>query len=49
MEATHILLGRSWKFDKSAFYHGHANKFTFNFQDKKITLLPLSPEEVNED
>jgi len=49
MEATHILLGRSWQFDRKAFHDGHANKFSFSFQGKKITLLPLSPREVNED
>ena len=37
--------GINWK----AFHDGHANKFTFSFQGKKITLLPLSPREVNED
>jgi len=49
MEATHILLGRPWQFDRKAFHDGHANKFSFSFQGKKITLLPLSPREVNED
>ena len=49
MEVTHILLGRSWQFDKKVFHDGHANKFSFSFQGKKITLLPLSPKEVNED
>jgi len=39
MEATHILLGRPWQFDKKAFHGGHTNKFSFNFQGKKITLL----------
>jgi len=49
MEATHISLGRSWQFDRKAFHDGHANKFSFSFQGKSITLLPLSPREVNED
>jgi len=49
MEETHILLGRPWQFDKKDFHDGHPNKFSFNFQGKKITLLPLSPREVNED
>ena len=49
MEATHILLGRPWQFDRKAFHDGHANKFSFSFQGKKVTLLPLSPREVNED
>ena len=49
MKATHILFRRPWQFDRNAFHDGHANKFTFSFQGKKITLLPLSPREVNED
>ena len=49
METTHILLGRPCQFDRKAVHDGHANKFTFSFQGKKITLLPLSPREVNEE
>jgi len=49
MEATYILLGRPWQFDQKAFHNGHTNKFSFSFKGKKITLLPLSPKEVNED
>jgi len=49
MEATHILLGRPWKFDRKAFHDDHTNKFSFSFPSKKITLLPLSPREINED
>ena len=35
MEATHILLGRPWQFDRKAFHDGHTNKFSFSFQGKK--------------
>ena len=49
MEATHILLGRPWQFDKKAFHDGHTSKFSFNFQGKNITLLALSPNEVSKD
>jgi len=49
MEATHSLHGRPCQFDRKAFHDSHTNKFSFNFQGKKITLLPLSPKEVNED
>jgi len=49
MEATHILLGRPWQFDRKAFYDGHANTYAFSFQGKKFTLLPLSPNQANED
>jgi len=49
MEATHILLDRPWQFDRKVFYDGHANIYAFSFQGKKFTLLPLSPNQVNED
>jgi len=31
MEATHILLGRPWQFDRKVFYDGHANTYAFSF------------------
>ena len=49
MEATHILLGRPWQFDRKVFYDGHANTYAFSFQGKKFTLLPLSPNQANEE
>jgi len=49
MEATHILLGRPWQFNRKVFYDGHANTYAFSFQGKKFTLLPLSPNQANED
>jgi len=49
MEATHILLGRPWQYDKHALHDGLTNKMTFTFQGHKVTLKPLSPKEVHED
>jgi len=43
------LLGRPWQFDRKVFYDGHANTYAFSFQGKKFTLLPLSPNQENED
>jgi len=48
IEATHILLGRPWKFDKKILHDGLTNKISFTFQGHKIILKSLSPEEVNE-
>jgi len=31
IEATHILLGRPWQFDRKVLYDGHANTYTFSF------------------
>jgi len=49
MEVTHILLGRSWQFDKQTLHDGHTNQYIFFINGKKTTLLPLSPQEVNKD
>ena len=49
MEETHILLCRPWQFDRKVFYDGHSNTYAFSFQGKKFTLLPLSPNQANED
>ncbi|XP_040952795.1 uncharacterized protein [Gossypium hirsutum] len=38
MDATHLLLGRPWQYDKRAMHDG-----------KKITLAPLTPSQVIED
>ena len=49
MEVTHILLGRTWQFDKKTLHDGHTNQYIFFINGKKTTLLPLSPLEVNKD
>jgi len=49
MEATHILLGRPWQYDRQVLHDGLTNKMTFTFQGRKVTLKPLSPKKVHED
>jgi hypothetical protein len=49
MEASHLLLGRPWQFDKKTSHNGHSNKYSFFHHDKKIVLAPLGPSEVRED
>jgi len=49
MEATHVLLGRPWQFDRKVFYDGFTNKLSFDFHGHKIILKSLSPREVHED
>ncbi|RDY08930.1 hypothetical protein CR513_06788, partial [Mucuna pruriens] len=49
MEATHILLGRSWKYDKRVTHDRVRNRFTFEHLGHKVVLKPLSPKEVCED
>jgi len=48
MEATHVLLGRPWQFDRKNFHDGFTNKISFNFHGHKVILKSLSPKEVHE-
>jgi hypothetical protein len=45
MQLCSILLAHPWEFDSDAIYHGRSNKYT-RAQRKKITLLPLTPNEI---
>ncbi|KAL4348832.1 hypothetical protein GQ457_17G008640 [Hibiscus cannabinus] len=49
MDATHLLLGRPWQYDKKAMHDGFTNRYSFMHAGKKITLAPLTPSQVNED
>jgi hypothetical protein len=46
MQACSILLGHPWKFDTDVVHHGRTNKYTIVHKEKKITLLPLTPNEI---
>jgi len=48
-EATHVLLGRPWQYDRHVLHDGLSNTMSFSFQGCKVTLKPLSPQEVHED
>jgi len=43
IEATHVLLGRPWQYDRHVLHDGLANTMSFSFQGHKVTLKPLSP------
>jgi len=49
MEATHVLFGRPWQFDRKVFHDGFTNKLSFDFHGHKVILKSLSPREVHED
>ncbi|XP_068497753.1 uncharacterized protein [Phaseolus vulgaris] len=36
IEATHILLGRPWQFDRKVFHDGFTSKISFNFHGHKL-------------
>jgi hypothetical protein len=46
MQACSLFLGRPWEFDTDAVHHGRSNKYTLTHKAKKITLLPLTPNEI---
>jgi hypothetical protein len=46
MQACSLLLGRPWEFDTDVVHHGRSNKYTLVQKGKKITLLPLTPNEI---
>ena len=49
MEASHLLLGRPWQYDRDVVHNGVTNKFSFVHKGQKVTLKPLSLSEVCED
>ena len=49
MEVTHILLGRPCQYDTKALNDGFTNKISFQHQDQKIILKPLSPRKACDD
>nr|KYP76821.1 hypothetical protein KK1_021079 [Cajanus cajan] len=49
MDASHILLGRPWQYDRKAIHDGVTNKIRIVHLGKKHTWTPLSPSQVLED
>src|SRR6185295_4978421 len=49
MDATHILLGRPWLFDRRVFHDGFLNSYMFTHHGKRVTLLPMTPNEILQD
>jgi hypothetical protein len=46
MQACSLLLGHPWEFDTDVVHHGRSNKYTLVHKGKKITLLPLTANEI---
>jgi hypothetical protein len=49
MHAGHILLGRSWQYDRRVTHDGFKNMYSFVKGGKTIKLAPLTPSQVYED
>ena len=48
MQASHIILGRPWQYDKDVKFKERTNKYVFTHCNRKITLMPLTPKQVYE-
>jgi hypothetical protein len=46
MQACSLLLGHPWEFDTDAIHYGRSNKYTLVHNGNKITLLPLTLNEI---
>jgi hypothetical protein len=52
MQASHILLGRPWQYDRKAIHDGVKNRYTIVKDGKTITLdqdMTLTPKQVYDD
>jgi len=49
MDASHLLLGRPWQYDRKVTHDGLTNKYSFLFKGQKVSLIPLSPRDICED
>ncbi|KAL4353750.1 hypothetical protein GQ457_06G012420 [Hibiscus cannabinus] len=49
MDACHLLLGRSWQYDRRVIHDCFTNRYSFDHEGKKVILAPMSPREVYED
>jgi hypothetical protein len=49
MSASHLLLGRPWRYDRRALHDGYKNTYSFTKDEKSIVLAPLSPQQVQKD
>ena len=49
IQACHLLLGEPWQLDRKVTHDGRTNRYSFKHQGKKLTLVPLTPEQVHED
>ena len=46
MTVCHLLLGRPWLYDRHVQHYGRANTYHLEFKGKKITLQPMSPQQI---
>ena len=47
MDVCHILLGRTWQYDRGAMHDGKRNTYKFGKDGVNHTLLPLQEEDTS--
>src|SRR4051812_45396394 len=46
MTICHLLLGRTWLYDRHVQHNGRANTYHLEFKGKKINLQPMTPQQI---
>ena len=46
MDASHLLLGRPWQYDRRTKHDGYTNTYTLSHNGKKKELVPLPPHKA---
>ena len=49
MQVRHLLLGRLWQFDRRVKHDGFTNKYSFVLNQRSITLVLLTSQQIYED
>ncbi|KAF7821570.1 Transposon Ty3-G Gag-Pol polyprotein [Senna tora] len=49
MHAGHILLGKAWELNRKAKKNRFTNRYSFVINNKLVTLVPLTQEQIYED
>ncbi|XP_027100922.2 uncharacterized protein [Coffea arabica] len=49
MQASHLILCRPWQYNKAVHFDGCLNKYSFMHYNRKVTLVPLTPRQIQED
>ena len=47
MQASHLLLGRPWEYDRTTNHDGRSNKYKLVKNGKSYTLAPLPPSKIH--
>lgn len=47
MDVCHVLLGRSWQFDKKVVHNGRENTYTIEKDGVKHNLMPMKEQEAD--